>query len=286
MDTPTRKRPRSTAEDDIGECPPPQSSTPDITNDKEWTKGDFELISADRVRFLVPSYHLLSARYVPAPRQRLTHSSVFRDAAAIDTKATSGNTKFSFTLDDELIESAAVLRHVLDLACNGHFWEGYWLSSAHLVIGFLKKWDFAVSLGLLMRIIKEHAMKASPEVSPLRAFAMAAIIGWETDARDILRLCNFGEHEIGEKDRTDAEYDEFGGNSLNPDRFPTYMYTDVPWQYSWALARTHFHFIPDDVPGEAYEDVFGIWLGELNTPTHVGCKALKEPTGEDFGPEL
>lgn len=111
MDTPTRKRPRSTAED------APQHPTPDITNDKEWTKGDFELISADRVRFLVPSYHLLSARYVPASRQRLTPSGVlFCDAAAIDTKATSGNTKFSITLDDELIESAAVLRHVLDLA--------------------------------------------------------------------------------------------------------------------------------------------------------------------------
>lgn len=36
--------------------------TSSITDDVTWTSGDFEVITADNVRFLVPSYHLFSAR--------------------------------------------------------------------------------------------------------------------------------------------------------------------------------------------------------------------------------
>jgi hypothetical protein len=31
-------------------------------DDKVWTEGDFELVSADRVRFRIPSYYLFAAR--------------------------------------------------------------------------------------------------------------------------------------------------------------------------------------------------------------------------------
>jgi hypothetical protein len=34
----------------------------DVVNDDTWTGGDFEPITSDRVRFLVPSHHLYAAR--------------------------------------------------------------------------------------------------------------------------------------------------------------------------------------------------------------------------------
>lgn len=34
----------------------------EITDHEDWTEGDFEVITADKVRFRVPSYHLFSAR--------------------------------------------------------------------------------------------------------------------------------------------------------------------------------------------------------------------------------
>lgn len=36
----------------------------EITDSKEWTEGDFEVITADKVRFRVPSYRLFAARLV------------------------------------------------------------------------------------------------------------------------------------------------------------------------------------------------------------------------------
>lgn len=41
---------------------PKTTVTDKITDHKEWTDGDFEIITADNVRFRVPSYHLFSAR--------------------------------------------------------------------------------------------------------------------------------------------------------------------------------------------------------------------------------
>jgi hypothetical protein len=50
-------------------APPPSkrkretSSDPScITDHKKYTDGDFEVISSDNVRFLVPSYYLFAAR--------------------------------------------------------------------------------------------------------------------------------------------------------------------------------------------------------------------------------
>lgn len=39
------------------------SGTPTIVDDKTWTTGDFTLVSSDHVRFRVPSYYLLAARW-------------------------------------------------------------------------------------------------------------------------------------------------------------------------------------------------------------------------------
>jgi hypothetical protein len=38
------------------------SGTYFVTDDIQWTDGDFQLVSSDRVLFRVPSYHLFSAR--------------------------------------------------------------------------------------------------------------------------------------------------------------------------------------------------------------------------------
>jgi hypothetical protein len=45
--------------------PPPaaeEKEEEEITDDDVWKNGDFEVISSDNVRFMIPSYHLYSAR--------------------------------------------------------------------------------------------------------------------------------------------------------------------------------------------------------------------------------
>jgi hypothetical protein len=40
----------------------PSTEAAPVINHKEYAHGDFEVISSDNVRFLVPSFHLFSAR--------------------------------------------------------------------------------------------------------------------------------------------------------------------------------------------------------------------------------
>lgn len=66
------KRRRATTTEDGGKRPKSagprarttdaDKSAPDIVNDARWTQGDFEVITSDNIRFLVPSYMLYSQR--------------------------------------------------------------------------------------------------------------------------------------------------------------------------------------------------------------------------------
>lgn len=40
----------------------PNGCAGEIKDDTRWTQGDFEIVTSDNVRFLVPSYHLFSSR--------------------------------------------------------------------------------------------------------------------------------------------------------------------------------------------------------------------------------
>jgi hypothetical protein len=65
MTTTARKRLRSTTndiEERIAHRVPQRTGSPDITDDEQWTTGDFEIITSDHVKFHVPSYMLFGAR--------------------------------------------------------------------------------------------------------------------------------------------------------------------------------------------------------------------------------
>ncbi|BEJ16640.1 hypothetical protein CspHIS471_0600410 [Cutaneotrichosporon sp. HIS471] len=80
----------------------PEISTERVRDDNDWTEGDFEIITADNVRFRVPSFHLYSS------------SSVFHNAHSVvdgsDPKV---------ALMDRVCESAAVFRLYLRLVVEG-----------------------------------------------------------------------------------------------------------------------------------------------------------------------
>lgn len=47
----------------FGTPPPSSKDTPEV--DKEWSEGDFKLVSSDGIHFRTQSYYLYAARYVP-----------------------------------------------------------------------------------------------------------------------------------------------------------------------------------------------------------------------------
>lgn len=54
-------------------------ATPEITDDPDWTEGNFEITSRDNVRFRIKEYHLYWARWVEN-MTLLTGSEVFAEA--------------------------------------------------------------------------------------------------------------------------------------------------------------------------------------------------------------
>lgn len=46
---------------DFLQCAYPRQSQNEVKQDPAWTEGDFELVSADGVRFRVPSYYMYAS---------------------------------------------------------------------------------------------------------------------------------------------------------------------------------------------------------------------------------
>lgn len=267
---------------DESEAPRPSTPKPEITTDKAWsdsTEGDFEVITSDNVRFLVPSYMLLGARRVPRPasipRDMLTSSALFRDADKHASTSSPAPAR-SLHLLDPTIETAPVFRHFLDLIEEGAFEDNYWLSHIHLLDAFFRKWDCHVANVLLLLQVVDMAI--CHNASPLRAWAIGACAENRQVCARVLTHCSFMAAkalevpaEIAQAWSTHGE----AGCLLDPTVWPMYMWTDVPSAWAMALARTygsHRHLLNTGRKGmEMYTTGFLEWLDKLEAaePTHV-----------------
>lgn len=108
-----------------------RSSPTTVVDDTEWPVGDFELLSSDSVRFIIPamtstrpgrfSVLRLEHRSHISQSTRLTLSTVFQNALGLDDGS---ERKVTFT--DSEYETAAVLRLFLQLVIHGTLvMEGY-----------------------------------------------------------------------------------------------------------------------------------------------------------------
>ncbi|TXT15125.1 uncharacterized protein COLE_01318 [Cutaneotrichosporon oleaginosum] len=177
-----------------------------------WTEGDFEVITSDRVRYLVPSYHLFGSR-------------LFRDAQNFESPP-SWPVKYSVTLPDPEFETAAVFDLFLDLITNVPL-SGLlmhirtlsfpdWLCVCGL-FKLLHKWEVARPFHKLLRHNIDTELR-DPDMA-LEYFAIGAI----ADDADICRAV--------------LQHHAANLASFNPAYFPYYMWKACPPTYLGALVR-------------------------------------------------
>jgi hypothetical protein len=179
-------------------------------------------------------------------------------------------------LTDPAFETAVVLRLFLLLISEGEIEKNYWLPHTHHLVTFIRKWDCPIALKHLLLLLQTTA--TSGRASPLRVFAIAAAAESRTVCATVLRSCVFRCELDADTPQTD-DWQSHGGESLNPARFPMYMWTDVPPMWSMALARTYNeakHCIDMGHPTAYYANTFLGWLDKLQdaNATDVACANL------------
>lgn len=139
----------------------PHSGPKEVIDSAKWTEGDFSLVSADGVRFRVPSRALFVARYV-ARHSTLTGSEVLATAGQ-----SVGWDLLEWDFADPQLESAAVLDRFLELVVNGNLIRlshhdpvdmGPCHRYLHL-LNFLKKYKCTLALRLFELCAHEYLVQ-------------------------------------------------------------------------------------------------------------------------------
>jgi hypothetical protein len=146
----------------------PHSGLKEVVDSAKWTEGDFSLVSADGVRFRVPSRALFVARYV-ARHPTLTGSDVLATAGQ-----SVGWDLLEWDFADPQLESAAVLDRFLELVVNGslirlsdHDPVDLGLCERYLhLLNFLKKYKCTLALRLFELCATSTSFKAVCRVEP------------------------------------------------------------------------------------------------------------------------
>ncbi|KAL1411772.1 hypothetical protein Q8F55_002739 [Vanrija albida] len=201
-----------------------------LVDDPAWTSGEFTLVSADGVRFRVPSYVLLNA------------SPVFRDMATLPSDAP------ELELTDAELETADVLRIFLSLAAHGTLGRdprdaGYF----HTL--FLLKDTVALCEKYLadgvLRVLKLQIYKLHGEhrgLYALYAFVLGAVsddVGLTLMAFSDMRSTWVDDEPTGM--RAALRHGFPGGSTLDPGTWPHKLSEVIPHSYAWALSRAWTH---------------------------------------------
>ncbi|GMK55310.1 hypothetical protein CspeluHIS016_0203660 [Cutaneotrichosporon spelunceum] len=194
---------------------PHRLSTAKYTRESSvWTDGDFEVITSDQVRYLVPSYHLFGA------------SKLFRDAQNFESPP-SWPFKYSVALLDPEIETSAVFRVFLDLIPNVPL-EGLlapvrnltypdWLWVCDL-FQFLHKREVSQSYRKVL-LHNIHQELTHPDTA-LQYYAIGAMVGDAEICRAVLQY-----HSANKL------------AAFNPYHFQYFMWKACPAPYLGALTR-------------------------------------------------
>ncbi|BEI90235.1 uncharacterized protein CcaverHIS019_0303050 [Cutaneotrichosporon cavernicola] len=203
--------------------PGPRTLAPPPIEDSTFYDGDFELISADNVRFRVQAYHLFSA------------STGLRAAAEWDD---SGRARH-FNFDDNELEAALVIRAFLRVITTGTVAttpDGSGtpsVSALRRLILFLRKWDCPVALQLVLFKVKELLNQGISV--PMYTFILGA-------TADDIETCSLALKHVGQSwngaGYTDVRNEGTpGASTIDPTHLPYTLWSWVPSEYMWALSR-------------------------------------------------
>ncbi|BEJ08567.1 hypothetical protein CcaverHIS641_0506610 [Cutaneotrichosporon cavernicola] len=201
-------------------------STAKYTESSVWTQGDFEVITSDSVRYLIPSYHLFGARYCNLYRELTNASKLFRDAQTFESPP-SWPFKYSVTLPDAEIETSAIFDLFLDLIVNIPL-QGLlsptkaltfpdWLCINNL-IKFLHKWEVSQPYCKVLRHNINQELANSD--TALQYFTIGAIANDADICRAVLQ--HHSDNKLA---------------AFNPYRFQYFMWKACPAPYLGALTR-------------------------------------------------
>ncbi|WOO80389.1 uncharacterized protein LOC62_03G003906 [Vanrija pseudolonga] len=233
MSSPRHRSTSPTSDESDHSCSSSRTPTPaPIIDDANWTTGEFTLISADGVRFKIPSYVLLNA------------SSVFRDIASLPCDNASAAPAPEIELTDATIETADVLRIFLSLAAHGTLGlepreVGYFATLFLLkdTIGLCTKYLADGVLHVLkLQIYKLHSEHRG--LYALYAFVLGAVsddVQLTMMAFSDMRSTWVDDEPTGP--RAALRHGFPGGCTLCPQTWPLKLAEAIPLQYSWALNR-------------------------------------------------
>ncbi|GMK58252.1 hypothetical protein CspeluHIS016_0502840 [Cutaneotrichosporon spelunceum] len=201
----------------------PRALAPPPIEDSAFYDGDFELISADNVRFRVQAYHLFSA------------SSGLRAAVEWDDSGRARQLHF----DDTELEAALVIRAFLRVITTGTVAttpDGGGtpsVSALRRLILFLRKWDCPVALQLVLFKVKELLSQGISV--PMYTFILGA-------TADDVETCALALKHVGQSWNGAGHTDERnegtpGAATIDPTHLPYTLWSWVPSEYMWALSR-------------------------------------------------
>ncbi|GMK56625.1 hypothetical protein CspeluHIS016_0304650 [Cutaneotrichosporon spelunceum] len=218
---------------------------PPVVDDKYWVEGDFEIISADSVRFRVPSYYLFAASAVfrgagaldPGPgRQEIEMLSGMDDIDDVDPQPLPGVVHARYLRLSEPTETAAVLRLFLAFVSAGHLTipdDGTTLDSLELLralILFLTKYECEGTLSLALTVLRE-AVRMPSSVSPLAAFVAGASAGDAFTCSVALDVTDWTWRMMDRHELPAAP----DANVFDPHNMPVAVWQLIPPMYTWAL---------------------------------------------------
>ncbi|CAK9783482.1 unnamed protein product [Cutaneotrichosporon oleaginosum] len=229
--------------------PGPRALAPPPIEDAAFCDGDFELTSADNVRFRVQTYHLFSA------------SAGLRAEASWDDGGRARHLHF----DDNEIEAALVIRAFLRVITTGTVAttpDGSGtpsVSALRRLILFLRKWDCPVALQLVLFKVKELLSQGISV--PMYTFILGATADdVETCA---LALKHHSQSWNGTAYADVRNEGTHGASTLDPTHLPYTLWSWVPTEYMWALSRAWGRNVKDGarLPDE-FQRVLAVIKGE------------------------
>ncbi|GMK58385.1 hypothetical protein CspeluHIS016_0504170 [Cutaneotrichosporon spelunceum] len=192
-----------------------------LVDDGEWTGGDFEICSADGVRFRVPSCFVLAS------------SPIFRDAHGLN------NGKHTITFTDSTFETAPVLRLWLQLVSQGHVTITSTLPHFKELTLFLLKWEMESCLNNLS-VHLEVAVRRKL-VRPTEVFIVVANAGDVSLCHLVLTVFWQDTWPTATTSRsfTDRLRGKVGENVWDPRYWSASFWEAVPQRYLFAMARAY-----------------------------------------------
>ncbi|KAL1411761.1 hypothetical protein Q8F55_002728 [Vanrija albida] len=188
-----------------------------ITDDTEWTSSDFTLISADNVRFRVPSFFILAA--MP----------VFRDAGG---GASVSNDKIVYFTDSSF-ETASTLRTFCQLITTARLpsWEEgeYAELSQHItdVVTFLRKYECDAMLETFKLAFHYNYLHSADSDFSLEGLVLGSVA-------DDLHFCIEAMYTNSWEPPTDVPHQKI--MMLVPFNMPLKVHNLIPPTYLWALS--------------------------------------------------